>query len=289
MGPDGIEIVLAPQELAPFVRRYMYINRRLEAPMVVRPKPTGYTYFSNMFGGPSVYYVIVDGETFPQASQWHLPGQIVDHDITVHHPVIHQALYCELSATCLYRLFGVPGEQTTGKAPALFELAPDLEGVARRHFVRGPESSRDEHIAEANAFFAELAERAGSGDALVEEAVALFEAANGAVRVAEICERLNTDPRQLNRRFNHIVGVNPKFFGQVLQINWVVGLLYFSDGVKLSELAQAAGFHDQSHFHRAMKRFFDEGPREFLDSDHVLFKAFLGASRRFGPSSSALD
>jgi AraC-like DNA-binding protein len=289
MDGSDVEMVPAPPQLRPFVRRYMYINLRLEAPMVVRPKPTGYTYLANFFGAPPAYYVIVDGQTYPQTSRWHLPGQIVDHDIAVHHPDSHQALYCELAATGLYRLFGVPGEQTTGKAPALREVAPDFESLARQHFIRGPEGTRDEHVAEANTFFSVLAERAGQGDALVEDAVALFEAANGAVRVAEICERLSTDPRQLNRRFNHIVGVNPKFFGQILQINWVVGLLYFNDTATLTEMAHEVGFHDQSHFHRAMKRFFNEGPRDFLASDHVLFKTFLGASRRFGPASPAAD
>jgi AraC-like DNA-binding protein len=85
------------------------------------------------------------------------------------------------------------------------------------------------------------------------------------------------------------VGVNPKFFGQILQINWVVGLLYFNDVSTLTEMAHEAGFHDQSHFHHAMRRFFNEGPREFLASDHMHFKAFLGSSRRFGPSSSAAE
>jgi AraC-like DNA-binding protein len=209
----------------------------------------------------------------------------VDHDIAVHHPNSHHALYCELSATGLHRLFGVPGEQTTGKAPPLFEIGAEFEALAHRHFIRGPEAARDEHVAEANGFFSALAERADPGDPLVEQAVALFESANGAVRVADICSRLGSDPRHLNRHFHHIVGVNPKFFGQILQINWVVGLLYFNDTVTLTQMAHEAGFHDQSHFHRAMKRFFNEGPREFLASDHLLFKTFLGESRRFGPAS----
>jgi hypothetical protein len=195
MDPTDVEMHPAPEQLRPFVRRYMYINQRLQEPMVVRPKPTGYTYFANFFGGAAAYYVVVDGQTYPQSSRWHLPGQIVDHDIAVHHADSHQALYCELSATGLHRLFGVPGEQTTGKAPPLVEIGAELDALARQHFVRGPESTRDEHIAEANAFFLALAKRAGSGNPLVEDAVALFEAKNGAVRVAEICERLGADPR----------------------------------------------------------------------------------------------
>ncbi|OEO30178.1 hypothetical protein VW23_022615 [Devosia insulae DS-56] len=285
MDAGEIDIVPAPAHLQPFVRRYMYANQRLEKPLLVRPKPTGYTYFANCFGDLPGYRFVVDGQPVAQSSRWHLPGQIIDHDIAVHHPVGHHMLYCELSATGLYRLFGIAGEQTTGRAPALAEINPAIEPVARRHFIRGPAGSRDEHIAEANGFFSALAQHAVPADSAVEAAVGWFESQNGAIRVAEICARLDIDPRQLNRRFGRIVGVKPKFFGQILQINWVVGVLYRNDTTALTAMAVEAGFHDQSHFHRAMKRFFNEGPRDFLGSDHLLFKTFLGASRRFGPTA----
>ena len=209
--------------------------------------------------------------------------------VVVHHGDSHRALYCELSATAHHRLFGVAGEHMAGKAPALAEVAANFEALAREHFVLGPQASRDQHVAEANAFFHALAGQAGPADALVENAVALFEDANGAIRVSDVCKQLSADPRQLNRRFNHIVGVSPKFFGQVLQINWVLGLLYFNDTATLTDIAHDTGFHDLSHLHRAMRRFFSECPREFLQSDHVLFKTFLGASRRFGPSALETD
>jgi AraC-like DNA-binding protein len=289
MDASDVEMIPAPERLRPFVRRYIYANRPLETPLIIRPKPTGYTYFANRFGSIDTDFVVVDAHKSPLDSRWYFAGQIVDHDITVHRSQRHEVLYCELAATAVHRLFDVPAERITGKAPSLGEIKLELESVAREHFVLGPASARDEHVEEANAFFLALAERAGLGDPLVEEAVAMFEAENGAVRVTDICERLGTDQRTLNRRFRHIVGVNPKFFGQILQINWVVGLLYFNDAATLTEMAHKAGFHDQSHFHRAMRRFFNEGPREFLASDHVLFKTFLGASRRFGPSSPATE
>lgn len=285
MDANDVEIMRAPEHPRPFVRRYMYANRQLEEPLIIRPKPTGYTYFVNRFGSINTDVVVVDGQKTPLDSRWYFAGQIIDHDITVHRSQRHDVIYCELSATALHRLFHVPGERITGKPARLSDIRPELEPLVRKHFVLSATSGRDEHIEEANAFFLALAERAVPGDSLVEEAVAMFEAANGAVRVTDICERLDIDQRTLNRRFRHVVGVNLKFFGQILQINWVVGLLYFNDSTTLTEVAHEAGFHDQSHFHRAMRRFFNEGPREFLASDHVLFKTFLGASRRFGPSS----
>src|SRR5262249_49179602 len=160
----------------------------------------------NRFGGIDTVFVVIDGQKYPLDSRWHFAGQIVDHDITVHYAQRHEALYCELSATGFHRLFNAPGERVTGKAPRLDEITPEFEPLAQAHFVRGPDSTREQHVEEANAFFLALAERAGPGDALVEEAVALFEAGNGAVRVADICERLDTDQRTLNRRFRHVVG-----------------------------------------------------------------------------------
>jgi AraC-like DNA-binding protein len=304
MDATDVEIIDAPQALKPFVRRYLYGNRRFAAPVTVRPKPTGYIYFSNNFGlserdfavvdGAAVprhsrWVATVDGEAFPFRSRWHIAGQIMDHDIAVRYDEGIQVLFGELAATGLQRLFGVPGARITGRPPPLAELAPDFEQLARKCFVRGPEASRDEHVAEANSFFLALAERADPGDPLVEEAVAQFEAANGAVRVADICRQLDVSPRHLNRVFRHIVGVPPKFFGQALQINWVVGLLYFNDSDTLTAIAHEAGFYDQAHFIHAMQRFFNQGPSEFLRSNHVQFKTFLGASRRFGPTSPTGD
>jgi hypothetical protein len=37
-----------------------------------------------------------------------------------------------------------------------------------------------------------------------------------------------------------------------------------------------------------MQRFFNAGPRELLRSNHVQLKTFLGASRRFGPTSPSI-
>ena len=69
--------------------------------------------------------------------------------------------------------------------------------------------------------------------------MALSEASNGAVRVVDICADLGVNPRELIRRFTHIVGVTPKLFGQVMQINWVVGLLYANDTAGLAQIGKA--------------------------------------------------
>ena len=285
MDPTEFEMVSPPPALSPFVRRYLHARKPFEAPITVHPKPTGYTYLSCFLGSSTQDRVVVDGRSQPRTSRWHLAGQIVDHRIEAHFERGHEILFCELAATAHHRLFGIPGEAFVGAAPALGSMRPDCESLARECFAAGPDAAWSEHVGEANVFFSRLAEKALPGDPAVERAVAMFEAANGAIRIATICAEVGLSPRQLNRRFTHIVGVGPKFFGQILQINWVVALLYFNDTATLTEIAHEAGFYDQAHFNRAMRLFFSEGPREFLRSNHLLFKTFLGASRRFGPTS----
>jgi AraC-like DNA-binding protein len=286
MDEAGFEIVTVPEAARAYVRRCMYANRRLAESLTLRPKPTGYMYFTRWFGDSRKDGWTVNGVWYPRRSRFYLAGQIVEDEISVRVDENLQIVFCELTATACHRLFGVPGKVLAGKAPPLGDVDDKLELLARGHFVAGAGATREQHMEEIAGFFAALAKNALPADDVVEAAVDLFEAHNGAIRVADVCGQVGIGPRQLNRRFTQIVGLTPKLFGQILQINWVVGMLYFNDSEKLTEIAQGAGFYDQAHFNHAMQRFFQEGPRAFLRSDHVAFKTFLGASRRFGPSSS---
>lgn len=280
------EIVVPPDELRPFVRRYLYANRPLEAGMTFHAKPTGYTYFSNFFGQYGGDHGMIDGRAFERVSRWFFFGQITDHEVMFHHAQSLQLIAGELTATGHHRLFGISGRRVLGLAVSLQEAAPEYAPLARECFVLGAEASRDDHVAEANTFVSRLAEHALPEDPVVEQAVALIEAVNGAIRIADVCSEIGVGERQLNRKFNRVVGLSPKHYARILQINWVVGLLYANDTATLSQIAQDAGFYDQAHFNRAMQRFFQEGPREFLQSDHPAFRSFLAASRRFGAAST---
>jgi AraC-like DNA-binding protein len=286
MERGDFEIIPPPEHLRPFVRRYLYANRLLQAGVTFHAKPTGYTYLSNFFGRYGGDRGMMDGRPFERTSRFFFFGQITNHDVSFYHAQSLQLIACELTATAHERLLGIAGERVLGLAAPLDDSAPDIAPVADACFVLGAEAGRDDHVSEANAFFSHLAERALPADPVVERAVTLLEESNGVVRIGEVCAKLDVSPRELNRRFTRIVGVTPKLFGQVLQINWVVGLLYANDTSRLAQIAHEAGFYDQAHFNRAMQRFFREGPLAFLQSNHPAYRSFLAASRRFGSDSA---
>lgn len=281
-----LETILPPEPLRPFVRRYLYANRRLASPVTFNGSPTGYSYFSNFLGQAGDASGSLNGRAFERVTRWFLFGQTTDHQARFHHANSLRLIVGELAATGHHRLFGMSGQKILGLAAPLEEAAPEKVALARQCFVLGPESSEADHVAEANAFFCRLAEQALPADPLVERAVGMLETSNGAMRISELCARLDVDPRKLNRSFRGIVGISPKFFGRIMQINRVVDLLYSGGDSELAQTAQDAGFYDQAHFNHAMQRFFREGPRAFLRSDHHAFESFLAGSRRFGPTSA---
>jgi AraC-like DNA-binding protein len=275
MRPGDFETIAPSQTVRPFVRRYLYANHRLPSPLIVHAKPTGYTYFSNFFGQSSGDYGEIDGVRFARDERWYLYGQNFGQEVTFCHAQSLELLVCELTPTANYRLLGIPGAQIVGIAGPLSSLAPPQQRIARECFKLGMEASREEHLAEADAYFLRLAETAAPEDPIVEAAIKIFEAANGAVRVAEVSRQLGITPREINRRFARIVGLRPKYFGQTLQINWVVGLLYANDTETLTRIAHEARFYDQAHFNHALRRFLKQGPKEFLSSSHALLRDFL--------------
>jgi AraC-like DNA-binding protein len=280
------EIALPPAHLRPFVRRYLYANRRLQSGVVFHAKPTGYTYLTNFFGQIAGNYGWINRRRFDATSRWFFLGQIAGHELHFHHEQSLELIVCELTATGHQRLFGIPGRRVVGLVAPLTEVAPNHIPLARKCFILGKDAGRNDHVMEGNAFFSLLAEYACPADPIVEQAVNLLEGSHGTARVAEICEQLDVGRRELHRRFTRVVGLNPKFFGQIMQMKRMVDLLYDNGNGGLAQLAQEAGFYDQAHFNRAMQRFFREAPRSFLRARHPAYRSFIAQLRHTDLSPS---
>lgn len=281
MNPEFLEITPAPACLAPFVRRFFYANRELAAPIPITPKPTGYHYFSHFLSQESAASVryILDGRRLYQLSRWNLAGQITDVEIRGLAERELRVLFCELSPTAPHRLYGIPADWLTNEVVPMAEIEPTGARSLESSFALGTDASMAEHLAETVDYFQRLIPTAKSADPDVEAVIARFEEENGLVRVSDLCAELGISRRHLSRKFHQQVGIAPKFFGQVLQINWAVGLLYSGDDESLTDVAQSAGFFDQAHFVHAMQRFFTASPREFLHGDDISLRTFLATSR----------
>jgi AraC-like DNA-binding protein len=90
-------------------------------------------------------------------------------------------------------------------------------------------------------------------------------ARNPQSKVEQLCQVLGISPRQLHRRFSAAVGYGPKTFQSVLRFQ---RLLKIAGQRKRSlvDLAACAGYSDQAHMTREVRRFADEPPTSLMQS-----------------------
>lgn len=119
----------------------------------------------------------------------------------------------------------------------------------------------------------------------IQKAARMLHHQKGQFRVAEIAEHLGLSMRQLQRRFQDVVGVSPKALARKIRFDEIRKRLMFEPDSSLTDLAYEYGYTDQAHFIRDFKDFAERTPGEFAsdmqalqtvlrDNDNVVFLQF---------------
>jgi len=102
--------------------------------------------------------------------------------------------------------------------------------------------------------FAKL-KQSKSRDPLVEESLHLIHQNITFIDVKHLLKRLAISERQFERRFSQTVGIAPQAYIRVKRFNEAIRLMKTRQYAKLTDIAYALNFHDQSHFIRDAKAF----------------------------------
>ncbi len=102
-----------------------------------------------------------------------------------------------------------------------------------------------------------------AADPQVDYAVAQIAAANGAISLRDLQEKLQLTERTFERRFKEQVGITPKLFSRICQYQASLHQLKRNDYSKLSDIAFENDYADQSHFIRSFKEFTGCSPYQF--------------------------
>lgn len=110
----------------------------------------------------------------------------------------------------------------------------------------------------------------------VDHAVDLIERHQGYLRVADLADRCHWSPKQLHRHFLTTVGVGPKHFAKIVQINRVAAEIQAQNREGLQSIAGRCGYYDQAHFIHDFQRFIGTNPLAFLRDPDPFLKTYLG-------------
>lgn len=261
-------------DLRPFVHRFIHGWREDEGTNWLRIPPTGGVFFSYVSGAP--LRVHFSDRVYDRRPRYFIGGQLRREQ-----PVLESlgrfgrfGLFgAELAPTGFYRLFHSRTEPFTDSIADFAELFPEL--AADLDARVDPAASAQETVNAMQSFFRSLAPKALEVPQ-IEAIVRDIAAARGVVGVAELGRRHGLSTRAMHRKFLEVVGIPPKHYAKIVQLNAVVGALQAGDDQELSSLAMDHGYFDQSHFIRDFKRFVGASPTVFLRSQSAFLRTYLG-------------
>jgi methylphosphotriester-DNA--protein-cysteine methyltransferase len=180
-------------------------------------------------------------------------------------------LVVRFRAAGAYAFFGIPQHELSGQVVALDAFAGRLDRQLASE-VDGDWPVARRCAAVERLLLAHLG-RMKAGDELVERAVARLSAAHGLLSLSMIMAETGLSARQVERRFQRAVGLNPKLLCRILRFQRVWEAATEPGPKDWAALALDGGYYDQAHLIRDFAQFSGMTPAE--------------ASRRLGDAEAA--
>jgi AraC-like DNA-binding protein len=98
---------------------------------------------------------------------------------------------------------------------------------------------------------------------VVQTAAKLLYHTKGQCRIEELADHCQKSTRQLERGFQQVVGVTPKFYARTLRFEQAQRGLMFDPETDLTQLAYQCGYFDQAHFIKEFRAFSGKTPSEY--------------------------
>ncbi|MEY1555925.1 helix-turn-helix domain-containing protein [Yoonia sp. R2331] len=280
MNPDVFKPIEIPADLAPYFRRAMVAFSDVPVDLEFVVRGTGYCYlgwtpngrWSGRVNGIPVIDTDMDGSL-------HLSGQVFDGEVICRSSGLLQQIFCEFTALGQFALLGIPGRETFERAINPVGLVPLLGAVQEALDTSLPLKSA-ECLSEAMFGALSTLPAAMTVPQYLKAMVGDIERTHGNIKVTDLLANVPVSERKARDEFGHLVGLSPKRFAKLLQINHAFGAMLELGSQRLAELAIECGFSDQAHMTRAFADFLGNSPVRFSEDIEPTLKQFVGYSRQ---------
>lgn len=168
----------------------------------------------------------------------------------------------------------IPIRHMDNRAVSLQELY-GTEGVELEAAVLAC-SKAEERIAVVEEFFLQKLTDTDTIDRMVKDTVEIILSANGQLSIETVCDTLQINRRQLERKFASVVGLSPKQLSKTVRLQSTLSLLLSGQFSSLTALAYEAEYYDQAHFIKDFKEFTGYTPGEFYGEQFAMTSLFAG-------------
>ena len=262
--------------IPPELRQYIYatIKGETESPVqVVYPvHPIGFPVFLSVYNEiPTIYS---NGERFDPNYRLMVNGQIDRDDIQIGIDGKFGQIAFLLSPTATYYLFHKPGTYFTNHCRDFKTILPIAckDWIGRLSQCELPE----QHLPIMLEIVAVLSKNRLPPLDWLDTSVAAILSRNGKISQGALAEMAGVGSRHFRRKFKEIIGISPKYFCKIIQLNTIFEHLKSSNTDELHRLALDCGYYDQAHFINDFTRLIGSSPTHFLNGKHAYVQSYLG-------------
>ena len=262
-----------PHELKKYVVRIIEGKSEFKVDTVYPVFATGHPLIIYVYD--SIPVISVDGFEKKPTSRVQIAGQIFDADISIRLQGKFGQIGLVLHPLTTYYLFHKPGSYFLNKWCNFQDIVPiaidkDLQ------LALSACKTTDDRIKILFEFLKSLLETKRPEIKWLETAIKKIYSLGGNTTQEELSVLVDISSRHFRRKFKEVVGISPKYFCKVIQLNTVFELLNTTNTERLHHLALDCGYYDQAHFINDFKKMIGSCPRNFLEGKHSFVKDYMG-------------
>ena len=111
-------------------------------------------------------------------------------------------------------------------------------------------------------------------DSFFHSALKLIKNSGGLISIDDLSLKVGLSGRQLERKFNEVIGLTPKLYSRIIRFQRLFPLIKQHPGSSLTWLANESGYFDQAHFIRDFKEFSGLTPSDYFSQNPQLSAFF---------------
>ncbi|MNR03044.1 DNA-binding transcriptional activator FeaR [compost metagenome] len=162
-----------------------------------------------------------------------------------------------------HMMLAMPANELNDQIISLSELWGSGARILQDQMLNAPDHRS--RIAIIETFLTNKLSTCLSIDPLIQQSLDLIYTNRGLSPISELYKTLQISERQLERKFKENIGISPKYFSNIIRLQFFLKL-YRTTSVKknLTEIAYESGYYDQAHFIREFRKRVGLSPGQYI-------------------------